>query len=533
MRGSSVNDICKICELDHDRVREACRRSLLTTARILCGYVKGSEHTKEPSARFHGRICDWYQKKQAANHREIAIIIFRNALKSSMFTVAETIRKLITDPNRRILIVSASSDLPTKWIKQMESLIRADDETHGFRHYFPDLVPEKPETWNASEFTINRRGIYAQPSVQAMGVGTSMTGGKYTDIILDDIINRQTSGSPEKMAETISFYGEVRRLFADPASGNLLIPMTLWPGGLYEGILRDEHIQKLIIGCYKDSRWAEFSGEVADGSPVWPEGAPKSFLDREYNRSIYEFSHQYLNVITDVGMQRFESGDMMYYYPDATYDRLAFETDRGPGFVLKEDLSVQMTIDPSTGEGDDESAIIVSAWHKETSRAFVLEAWSGRVLPEGLTNRIFEIYAKWELLGLKPLGVAIEEQGFQKTYKHWLRNESMRRGVHLPIRDDIRPESRSKSSRIVDGLQPFVKRHQVYFTKEHLRLVRQLVDYHPGRLDQRDDLVDALAYQVRFWSYAPREAYRDEFAEVPIHDEDQSDERWYGLECAA
>ena len=522
--------ICERCHQDHERVVAACKANLYRFSRICCGYNIGPEHAREPSADFHGRVCQWYQKQLDANERFIFVAVPRKHLKSSILTVANCLWILVRDPNERILLVSETSDLAEDWVGQMKALIQRDSKDFfGFAHYFPELVPDPKKTiWNAGEFCINRPGTYSFPSVKAVGLRATVTGMACTMVILDDLVGKVVASSPELLDNAKSMLRETRRTFADPNTGRQLVVGTLWPGGYYEDLCKDKNFAKLILGCYRDGRWeAQFGGE-ATGEPVWKEGFTQHTLtqQRELDGE-FEFAHQWLNTFVEEGLRRFNEDDLRYFVMDGGHERVAFGVENSESVPIG-NLIVRMIVDPSTGEGKDETAIVICGWHRERCRLFVLEAWSARALPPAIIDKIFELNAKW-----RPRALSIEEVAFQKTFKHWLAAEMTRRDDRLPIRTDVKPESRKKSARIIDGFQPFVAAHQVYFHRTQAKLIRQLLDYDPAREDQADDLVDCLAYHAQFCTYSPRE-YKDP-NEIPLAKTEDGAEsgRWYGLECVA
>jgi predicted phage terminase large subunit-like protein len=263
-------------------------------------------------------------------------------------------------------------------------------------------------------------------------------------------------------------------------------------------------------------------GAGDEGAPVWAEGyTRKVFEMMRENMGELKFAHQMLNIPREEAMSRFNEEDIVYFTADSDFSRLYV----GGEMVRRSSLHTLMIIDPSTGEGEDESAIVVCGFNKDSAKAFVIDAWAERVLPGPLIDRIFEMYGRW-----KPAWVGIEEAGFQKSLKHFLMAEMARRGVSIPIRADIKPARINKKVRIIDGLQPFIARRQVYFRRDQRKLIQQLLDWMPERQDQRDDLVDALAYNVPFWTFAPRRALDSEIPYMDIENRDDEAPS-YGLRC--
>jgi predicted phage terminase large subunit-like protein len=194
-----------------------------------------------------------------------------------------------------------------------------------------------------------------------------------------------------------------------------------------------------------------------------------------------------------------------------------------------EALYRSMTIDTATGEGrhTDESAITVCGHDRQTGLIFVLDAWAGRVLPFDLIERILAMAQEHD-----PHVVSPEDVSFQKTFKWALKKSMVERGIHFPIRP-VKPGTKSKGSRIIDALQPFVRNQQVYFTKGQRKLTQELINLQVvgGKVVGRSpNLADSLAYHVEYWRGKPGEVIESE--DIDYFDSFKGDVgRAYGLEC--
>ena len=179
-----------------------------------------------------------------------------------------------------------------------------------------------------------------------------------------------------------------------------------------------------------------------------------------------------------------------------------------------------MTIDPATGEGNntDESAITVTGYDRMTGKIFLLDAWDKRVLPFDLTNMIIQKARAW-----KPHVIAPEDVSFQKTYKHFLRQEMDRAGVHFPIRP-VKPGNTGKGARILDSLQPFIANQQLYVMRNraHRKVIDEAINVQivDGKVVGRSpNLLDSLAYHADFWR-----------GQIFATDEDRDERRMYKSE---
>ena len=110
----------------------------------------------------------------------------------------------------------------------------------------------------------------------------------------------------------------------------------------------------------------------------------------------------------------------------------------------------------------------------------------------------------------------------------------MERGVHFPIRP-VKPGPKSKGSRIIDALQPFIQNQQVFFLRNQSALVNELLNMQiiNGRVvGKSPNLADSLAYHAEFWKRGPA-AKRVQDDDIPYRSPwmKPKDGVAYGLQC--
>ena len=104
-----------------------------------------------------------------------------------------------------------------------------------------------------------------------------------------------------------------------------------------------------------------------------------------------------------------------------------------------------------------------------------------------------------------PHSVSPEDVSFQKTLKYFLKRQMQERGIYFPIRP-VKPGSKSKGSRIIDALQPFVQNQQIFFLRNQKKLVDELLNMQivKGKvIGKSPNLADSLAYHAEFWRGGP------------------------------
>lgn len=185
----------------------------------------------------HVRICDWLETRWRSGDRELALLVFRGAGKSTL--VGLFVAWLLAgDPALRFLVVAADLALAKKMVRHVRRIV----ERHPLCRA---LVPERIDQWAADQITVRRPGGGRDPSVLAKGVEANLTGSRADLVICDDVEVPNTSDTAEKRAQ-------LRARLAE-------LDYVLVPGGL-----------QLYVGtphCYESIYAAEPRGEIDGARP--------------------------------------------------------------------------------------------------------------------------------------------------------------------------------------------------------------------------------------------------------------------------
>jgi len=554
---------CPECEADglnHDEVRKQCLESLYWTTRILCEF-----HDLSPL--LHKQICKWYQM----GYEEYLDHLFmwpRDHLKTSVITIGGCVWEIIKNPEVRIAIAMVSSSAAKD---KLSVLRRIMTHPNGrFAHFFPERVPTKDCRVTTDKIEVPRTGNYGEATVTAWGVDSEIVSGHYDIFKLDDPIGDKDSGSEVRINAARSYLRALPGLQDNHDTARTDIIGTSWPGGFYEELIRDPLYRKLILGAEVDDRYYRFLDEVGyEGPrkpmtrkvvylgeprelpvPIWEKGenkhSKKGFTEKSLAKMSDKmrgtYSHQMLNVFIDKGEVRFLEQDLLDQACSYDYSRDAVivGTSDGEGVAYpKSGMLRVLTIDPSSGEGRDASAVTVSGFIRTPGYGFFLEAWDGKVLTNELLDKVFTMAERWKVDIISP-----EAGSYQKVLKHLLRDEMVKRRKHYRIIPS-EPANRGKPQRI-DAFQPWVANHQVFFNLHDpgiMRLIQELcsiriVNYKlitrmlPG---SSPNLVDSACYHADFWKREPQDIYNDELPYEEEVDEPRFKHKIavrYGLTCS-
>ena len=525
---------CSNSGIDHDAVVKSCLSSPLKAGRMLAGF----DWFANP---LHEAIDTWHMRKIAEGSRRRLILLPRGHMKTFYFGIATMLHTILNDKERRVLYVMSSC---TQSAKTLESLTDIFTSSESLAHFFPEhaLDLSNPKMRATKEMIrLSRSGNYREGTVEARGRGSRITGGHFTDHVFDDLIDEEMVDSEVLQEQAINFIKRADPLFVNAGEDTRTIIGTRWPGAYYNWLLEpggiSESYDKLVLGCYVDHRFHQFLADIGkktsleDGDPIW-ERFTHQTLDDIRRVSTFDFSHQYLNVEVSESDRRFKKEDIRYYNigSDRGEDAAIIKIGNDTFYPRIHAMHRTMTVDPATGEGKntDESAITVTGIDRKTGLICVLDAWAGRVTVFDLIEKILEMAVAWKVHVVAP-----EDVSFQKTLKHFLKRQMIERGAHFPIRP-VKPGTKSKGSRIIDALQPFVQNQQVYFLRSQKKLVDELLNMQviKGKVvGKSPNLADSLAYHAEFWRGGPAFKREDDDDIKPrspfLHEPSPA----YGLQC--
>ncbi|TET36700.1 MAG: hypothetical protein E3J72_08055 [Planctomycetota bacterium] len=139
---------------------------------------------------FHAR---WMQFR--LENRETLILAPRGHGKSTILTVAYGLWRVVENPDRRLLVVSATAVQAVAFLREMRTHV---ERNPIFKRAFGNLIGEK---WTEGEIVLKtRRRIAKEATVTALGVGGPIIGRHYDIILLDDVVD-EDSARTEHMRE--------------------------------------------------------------------------------------------------------------------------------------------------------------------------------------------------------------------------------------------------------------------------------------------------------------------------------------------
>lgn len=167
----------------------------------------------------------------------------RGHLKSTLFTISESVRMALLFPNIRILISCQKVENAKTYLLGIKKILM--DPT--FKELYGDLLP--PSTEKAYKNTDEKLSIYhprkskaKEPTFSCGGPDAEKTGQHFDRIIHDDVVGRETISNDQQREKTIQYYKDCIQLLDPPKPGmcppEIIVIGTRWhPLDLYGWLL--------------------------------------------------------------------------------------------------------------------------------------------------------------------------------------------------------------------------------------------------------------------------------------------------------
>lgn len=440
--------------------------------KAVLGFVDMTTH-------LHKEMCTWIDSPTKRKHG----IVPRGHLKTSVWTIANSIRRITKRPNIRILIGNETATNSSHWLQKIEKVW---ERNALFQWLFPELIPDfgRHSRWNQTEMLVPREIDYPEATIEVIGVGGAVVSRHYNLIKLDDLVGKEASESSEVMRKTIDWYQYCESLLEDLGRDEIHNLGTPWGFADLDAWIRENErdwTDFFFRSCYDDNF-----------VPIWSERfTPEILAKLKKKYGAYKFSCQYLCKPVNPESGSLEEKDLRWYDW-----RNGYIVPRSGSLVGVIDpvksLTRYLRVDPALSEkpGAARSAIVCDGIYRD-DRIFLLDAWADRCQPFKMVEKIFELHEKW-----MPEAIGIEAIAYQRILKPLIEDEANRRGVWLNI-VDLKPDQREKKENRIRGrIQPLAAQGRLWVNEEHSDFLEEYRTFPRG---QTVDLLDAFAYGPDMW----------------------------------
>jgi len=447
----------------------------------------------------HGPLCWAWQRPNGKDPRDGLVygnfrmaILPRGSYKTYSLTQAYAMWRLVRNPDERILIWSHKVEFAEKILSRIRNIFEGKGAVgQFFLAVYGDLIPGPRERskWTQHTLTILRPTLYTDPSIEAGGVGSGLTGGHYTVELIDDPVNRKLTRT--EMEKVIDEFDNLTPLLVSQQTSERRAVMTPW--GFYD------------VVAYIRRHWPNaliaLRSAIEDGKLLLPSAYTWEELNRIKRASPFFFSCQYLCNPSDEEKQGFKQQWFRYFRRSGQFiielDGLGKESRR----VNLARCNIFIFVDPNTGRtpgarsepgqvrrrDNDYIGIIVLAV-SEDNIWYVLKAERARRDVTWLVNEVFALVDYYS-----PKFVAIEQRAAQYLFNHIFYTEFKRRNRVFVLEDWV-GGVQSKEERI-NALQPRYANGMIFHLEEDptggtQALECELLDFPHA---EYDDLSDALS----------------------------------------
>jgi len=398
--------------------------SFYTFTKYILGYNKLDEVHK-----------GWAEEADSCHKRKM-FLKPRGTYKSTVYTVAYIIWKLVQNPNERILICNATGENAEAFLREINAHFIRNEK---FIQLFGRLVDDRSA--KVSSTTLNNRTVFSkEPSISTVGVLGNLVSAHYSTIIADDLCNNSDRES-ETIREKKKKWVQDLMSVLDP-DGEIVVVGTVWH---YDDLYA--YIEKKLDPQLKpEEKWfikKESCYLEDEKTPRFPTILPEDVLERlKVEKGALEFSSQYINKALPTESQIFFESDFKTFEYLGTNRVLDDGKVKTVEFVGYCDLSI--------GKSKSADYTCLSTLGKSSDGVvYIIDVVLERMPPDRTMDIIF---TKHKIFNYRNYGV--ESNVFQSLFSEQMKKHSASKQVYLPI---IEVGHSSNKQLRIQSLQPIVK----------------------------------------------------------------------------
>lgn len=470
----------------------------------------------------HKPLCDFWQDP---NNKRIGIGMPRDWFKSTDFTCWDAIRDYLLNPEERQLVAMEKAGLAKKklsFIKQQllrNQLLRKVYRDRLWR-VTPAWTKDKDNRWSSEIIDLPRDGLYADPSIQIVGIKTAVQSGHFTQIRLDDIIGKAALDSPDVvMKNAFSWVDNLNELTVDPhwerpSGSRIKIVGSPWgEGDVYDYTRREYPEYKWMIApALKDTdlkdteqvTWVQNSNVGHDESNF-----PELFTTDYYKKmqaspekqSIFWSQHQ-CNPQKATGLTKIEKGWIHFYRIE---DRIEGGINKRYLICDKCNIEVALSDLPLYGmadvagfgeiksmKGAARNALLIGGQPIDKIQKFVVYAWAQRLKkPSAFREKLYEAQKEY-----KPRAWRIDDKGVGSTMFGDILEERLKKCPTMKISPLPHDAGKDQKDSDIQALINPIAQGEIHLHETMTDLKAELLQYPRGLTK---DLIDMLAKLNRIY----------------------------------
>lgn len=375
---------------------------------------------------------------------------------------------IVYDKASFILILCSNSDLAEKLLADIHDIMRSPNIVQVYGNWEEALAIDSADTKKAA---YHSRSVSMVARGWSAGVrGINLQNQRPDVIFCDDVQTKKNDESPtESLTLLQELVGTIFKAIAP--RGNRLI---IYVGNMYS--------EECILNKFKKSpSWISMiTGAILqDGTPLWPD----LFSLEELMESYYHDADLNMADIWFAEVMNDPKCKAKALLPNPLPDPDVDEIIEADGAFI--------TIDPA-GFRKDSDDNVIAVHLKFNNKGYITEASKGIMDPMELIREALRLALKW---GCTLIGV--ESVAYQQTLKFWIEYFLTELHItHITV-VELSPHGRSKEARIRQFVSELYLQNYYLLGKEIRRdFVWQATMYKIGKKDNKDDLLDAVAYGI-------------------------------------
>lgn len=511
----------------------------------LIGFRGGSK----AFAQFHRDLttflCETQRQETDTNRRRL-ILAPRGHLKSTVCSVLYVMWRIYRNPDIRVLVASNLKRLSRAFIRELRQYFEdkwLQDNVWSQRpHIEGQLIPalsaadrrkrnslrnnadddtateDTKMIWSMEALQVNRPTLMKEPTVQALSVGTTVTGDHYDLLILDDIVDFDNSSSQDKSENIIEWTRDLESVldprqehlytyktsdsregtieFIDYVGDESVVLGTRYYAWDYYGYIIEE---KELLGYNVLSKNVYVNSVDDTDGYLWPErfsAGVVELIQRRLN-SFRRFASQYLNRIVTSDEQTLPPEQVQYLSAANVTAVGNGEVEVKTGVSTKLRVRVMLVVDPAVSQKKTaDNTVLTVGGYDNDKNLYIFDIKAGKFTPSETVRWIFELADKWMLNS-----VTLETVGGFAMLSYIVKDAFK---THRPLAiKEFRPKG-EKKARIENFLEPHWVNKTVYMNS-YLSQMNQLRDELDSFPLGHDDILDTFAIIAELCTPARKE----------------------------
>ncbi|MEX1306334.1 MAG: phage terminase large subunit [Rhodovibrionaceae bacterium] len=437
--------------------------------------------------RFHLTIAAWLETRWRAGERELALLAFRSAGKSTLVGLF-CAWLLYRDPDLRILVLAADQALAGKMVRNVRRIL----EQHPFTVL---LRPARADQWASDRFTVERGLELRDPSMLARGIAGNITGSRADIVICDDVEVPKTCDTAPKRADLRTKLGEIDYVLV-PGGLQLYVGTPHSYYTIYATQARAEiGEQRPFLGGF-----TRFELPLIDaaGRSAWPERFPEEKVAVIRRRSgPGKFASQMLLQPVDIRDSRLDPDKLRLYDAELVYS----EGNRQAQLSLdgRPLASASAWWDPAYGApGKGDASVVAAVFTDREGRRYLhriayLQHDPARIEEVDEASQLCRQVASFLKANHLP-AVTIETNGVGRFLPSLLRRELA--AVEVPAAVIETVSRRPKAERIIEAFDALLAAGALHAHRQvwETPFILEMREWRPDKAAQaRDDGLDAVS----------------------------------------